>query len=172
MEIVLPKNYSDLKTCIEIYYTYNEGGLLPQDFKASLESLNRHVSNGDFLFIIKDEGEIVAWILAIIHKPDSMHERVLQQNFYGSKLKGIKAVKAVRMAHKALVELAIKKKLRYVFSCASHQDPTLQLCRILEKDGWQSEGYFLLYKIPESLVPLKGKTLGDTYRKVRKLAEV
>lgn len=171
MELTLPRNYKELRTCIEIYYKYNEGGLLPQDFNASLDSLYKHVSKGDFLFIIRDKEEIVAWILAIIHKPDSMSEKVVQQIFYGSKLTGIKAVKALRIAHKALVELAIHKKIKYVFSCSSHQDSHLQLCRILEKDGWQTEGYFALYRVSDRLVPPKGKTLGDTFRLRQKLAK-
>ena len=171
MEITLPRSYKELKTCIEIYYKYNEGGLLPQDFKASLDSLYKHVSKGDFLFIIRDKEEIVAWILAIIHKPGSMAERVVQQIFYGSKLTGVKAVKALKLAHKALVDLASYKKIRYVFSCSSHQDFNLQLCRILEKDGWQTEGYFALYKLPDRVVPPKGKTLGDTFRIKQKLAK-
>lgn len=172
MEITLPKNYKELRTCIEIYYEYNEGGLLPQDFNASLDSMHKHLSKGDFLFIIRDEGEIVAWILATIHKPDSMHEKVVQQIFYGSKLTGIKAVKAVRLAHDALVKLAIRKRIKYVFSCSSHQDTTFQLCRILGKDGWQSEGYFALYRVPDNVVPPKGKTIGATRRLMEKIAKV
>jgi hypothetical protein len=147
MIIEKPKSLKDLEDCICMYFHYDQGRFLNLNFKKSLISLQTNMTQGAQLRLIRENDEIVAWILFKVLLQDFSGEKVVQQTFYCSSTTKIKAVKYVVALHDEMVSWGKSRGLKQAVSTASHEDTTFQLCRILERVGWRSRGYIALKDI-------------------------
>lgn len=143
-----PKNLRELKVCVEMYLSQNDESFLPANPEKSLRSLEELVRGGAYMrVVVDDHGSVISWLLAIDGNHPHINGRVLQQQYYTSNKSGVIAVRLLRMMHTDLVREAKIRNISTVVSIASHMDPTFQLCRILEKDGWVSRGFLAIYKV-------------------------
>ena len=144
------RTIQESNACVELYIKMNDEEFIPANIDKSIKSFSNLVKSGAFLRILDDEdSEIVAWLLA--QKVDHPHINgmVLQQYFYASSLKGLKAAKAVIILHRALIEEAKRLQIRYVFSLGSYLDENNTFVKILEKDGWKRRNYAAVYDLKQ-----------------------
>jgi hypothetical protein len=149
----MPRSIDDLDTCVRLYQAYNEEAFLPSNFAHALATLQQYIGGGAFFRIVKEDDVIVGWILAKTLLSDIAGEKMLYQTFYASDLKGIKAVRAVRLTHDALVRYALKKRIKYVVSQGSHLDEDNTFSRILEKHGWLRRGHTAAWRADRCPTP-------------------
>jgi hypothetical protein len=137
----------DIEECVYLYESRNDRGFLASNFPAALNAINKRLAARSRLGIIRDDGKIVAWILCTNAISEMSGDLQAHQLFYGSSLTGTKAVKSLVMAHDYLIEFArISKAVRCISTC-SHEDNTMQLCRILAKHGWKTKSYTAIFEI-------------------------
>jgi predicted N-acetyltransferase YhbS len=131
-----------------MYVKLNDEDFIPADKNKAIKSFYDLVKAGAFLRILDDEdGEIVAWILA--QKVDHPHinGKILQQVFYASSLKGLRAARAVITLHRALIEEAERLQIRRVITLGSYLDENNTFVKILERDGWKRRHYAAVYDL-------------------------
>ena len=141
LKVVDPTSFEDLQYCVEMYLLHNIGGFLQGSYKASMLHLQREMQAGAKCRLVKEDANILAFILYKIRPLEFTDMKVVQQTFFCSSTTPIKAVKCVRLLHEDMYEYGSRKRCDLALTSASHEDVTFQLCRILEKDGWSSQGY-------------------------------
>jgi len=134
-------NITELEICVDLYIKLNDETFIPASRRRSLERIHELVKGGSFFRVLEDDGKIRAWILANRVKPDHVDQVIFIQHYYGSDLMGVKAAKAVKMLHEALIEEAIRLNVSRVMSTGNHLDEANVFTRILEKSGWDRRGY-------------------------------
>lgn len=111
------------------------------------QRLLKSYHNKDIIGIIRQDKEIVGFIVAAIDDLQLFEKPVIYQTLYNSKLKGLKSVNALKLAHRFLIEHCKQRNLDYVISTGGIQDVKNQLSKILETDGWQRQGHTAIYTI-------------------------
>lgn len=139
---------SDLKNCIEIYYSLNDHSYINVDKDESLQNLKQFYYKRDFIRIVKRENKIIAWILAIKNKQLHSKEFHLQQLYYACSEKGFTAYRCVILLHEAMIEEAKRIKVNLLLSQGSHLDENNTFTKILERNGWDRRGHTALYRLP------------------------
>lgn len=139
------KSREELKQCVDLYSEQEEDELFKIDRLVSLTNLTSQ-SKLEFFRVIMENEKVSGWILAhkTLNQFNGLNE--LSQQFYTSSFSGLKAVKAVVLAHKEMINYAEACRIPVVTSHASHNDLALVLPRILAKNGWSTRGYFALWK--------------------------
>jgi hypothetical protein len=148
------RTQQEAKFCVEMYVKMNDESFIPADKDKAIKSFYEMVKAGAFLRILDDEDdEIVAWVLAQKVEHPHINGKLLQQVFYASNLKGLKAAKAVIALHRSLIEEAERLQIRRVLTLGSYLDENNTFVRILEKDGWKRRHYAAVYdlKLPKVL---------------------
>jgi hypothetical protein len=144
--IIFRPSIFELKILIDIYANVAGNQIIPFDKNVSLNNLKLKFYNNAFIRGIEDNGEITAFIVGEIIFHPHLAFSVLQQTYYASIYKGIKAAKAVKLLHMALYEKAELMKIPLVMSMGSFLDETNVFTRILEKDNWIRTGYLACKK--------------------------
>lgn len=140
------RSRNDIVACASMYKRiYNEDKLVV-DLDKSINSLGKAASRG-FLRVVLDNGVIVAWLLASEQDHPWLSYKILQQSFFASETSKLKTVKCVQLLHSEMESYAKHLGYDYVFSTGSHQDESFVFARILEKSGWQREGYLVFKKL-------------------------
>lgn len=148
MNISLIKTNSEIEYCIDMYLAQNDFLFLKANRALSIKNLTLAVKRKRFVRVLKEAETIVAWIYADTYNSLHLDCKALQQYYYCSNLKGIKAFKAVKLLHEELVDYAIENKYEFVLSPGSHLDLDFIFVKILEKLGWERRGYTAIYKTP------------------------
>jgi hypothetical protein len=146
--ITLQKHCSkqELAICINIYADYNDNSFIAVNRRKSLLQLTDRVNQGQLFYTIKDGDVIVGWVLAEqLKHPFSTHS-FLQQSFYVTSLSGIKAARAVILAHEELIRQAELRRIDLVISVGSFYDEQNVFTKILEKRGWSRRGHTAIWK--------------------------
>jgi hypothetical protein len=138
--------YNDLEKCIEIYYNYNDNNFIEVDKNKSILQLREKWKSGEILLIIKNNKEIVGWLLASVNKQPFSKKVFLQQLFYVSNLNGFKSAKAILLSHSELIRIAEKRNVDIVLSTGSFYDESNVFSKILEKRGWNRRGHTAIWK--------------------------
>lgn len=106
-----------------------------------------------FNVVVNNLGEIVSWIVAN-EGPSSMHSRdvVLSQMYYHTFIAGIPAVRAMLVAHRAMITHAASKGIRWVASSSSLPNSDV-FNRVLISDGWIKRGSMVVYRVTAADLP-------------------
>jgi hypothetical protein len=139
----------DIETVVNQYLSIGDGGLFEVDNVRAMQRMFSNISQKtNFTRIIKNnDGEIIGGIFAI-PQPILYSKAIgLKQEFYYSIETGFSAARAVKVAHKALIEEANRRKLDFAMSCCSHLDEDRVLCKILAKQGWEIKGHLAVYHL-------------------------
>jgi hypothetical protein len=126
----------------------NDFSFLNVDYNNAFKHLLHFTKSGKFVMMkVDNDDNIVAWILAL--KTQSYHsaEPMLQQVYYASSRKGVKAYRDVVDLHEAMIEEAQRVGLPMVISQGSHLDEDNTFSRILEKNGWERRGHTALKRL-------------------------
>jgi hypothetical protein len=135
-----------LQNCIDIYADYNDNSFIAVNRRKSLLQLTDRVNQGQIFYTIRDSDVIVGWVLAEqLKHPFSTHS-FLQQSFYVTSLSGIKAARAVILAHEELIKQAELRGIEIVLSVGSFYDEQNIFTKILEKRGWSRRGHTAIWK--------------------------
>ena len=140
---------SDLKECIDLYYSINDHSFTFVDKNESLKNLYQFYLKKEFIRVIKKNNKIIAWILCIKNKPLHSTKNHLQQIYYASSEKGFSAYKCVITLHNAMIDEAKRIGVNELLSQGSHLDDNNVFAKILEKNGWSRRGYLASYKLPQ-----------------------
>jgi hypothetical protein len=141
------KSVMELRDCVSNSIELYNDPFFPADKDYALRSILQAKQEGALIRVIEDKEKIVGWGIAALatpwlHSPDKQ----LSQLYYHTTLDGIKAVKALRLFHKEMVEYARKYKIRKC-TTSSMLDNQETFYRILEKDGWIRRGCLLVYPL-------------------------
>jgi hypothetical protein len=140
MQILQPKSPQELLACADIYISYNNDFLKVDERWAHKQILD-YWRQKNYIRVIWHEGQIVGFIAAIYCASKHSPEYRLLQEYYCTNLKGFSAAKAVRAAHRDMIEYATRRGIGLIQSPGSHMDSDNTFVRILEKDGWERSGY-------------------------------
>ncbi len=135
--------------CVDMYIDIYENEIIPLDRDKSLLSMRRHVAAGQFFKVIEDNGEVIAWIAGAVLEREFIAEKYMQQIYYCSNQKGMKAYRCVVLLHKALIEESKKLNIRHVLSTGSHADTENVFVKILGKNGWSVRNYLAIWRNDE-----------------------
>ena len=129
------------------FFYKNSASKIPLDEVYTRQIIHRARLSKDVIGIIRDGGVLVGGVIAATTKHALSEDVILQHTLYYSDLKGLRAVRAMRLAFKYLIEVAKQRGIKYVFAACGSWDTSFKLNRILSLDGWQSEGYLSVYKL-------------------------
>lgn len=137
---------SQIKECVEMYISMNDSEIdFNKDF--AIQNLAMAVRRKRFVrMLLDDSDKILAWIYADTGTNLHSTDKIIQQYYYCSKLKGTSAFKAVKILHQELINYAEQHKYEIIISPGSHMDESYVFTRILEKLGWIRRGYLAIYK--------------------------
>jgi len=146
MEISHLVGKRDLLDCVDLYISMNDPEFLPDvDADLAASRIMQRLRSGAFIRLLKEDGEVFAFIIGCDAHQDFASEPQLHQLYYASKYTtGTKAVKAVVLLHNELEVYARSRNLSTVVSPGSHMDETNVFSRILEKQGWTRRGHIAL----------------------------
>lgn len=146
--IVQPlKSMEEAIQCLDMYLEYDKDDFLEKDRNRIIKSMQRCLTNNYQVRLIKEGSVVIAWIMFKDVFNEAMGIKVIQQSFYCSNVRGITAVKCVKLLHRELIEYAKKMKIRKCISTCSHNDTEFRFCKLLEKDGWATRGYIAMYDV-------------------------
>jgi hypothetical protein len=134
-------NDREIEQAATLYYEWTDKQFINADLMTSINGLKHIVKTNKFAKVILVDNAVVGFITGDRYNSPFMAERVFMQTFYFSNLKGVAAIRAIKLAHKALVDYAIKFKYDSCYSSGSFQDKDLVFARTLEKEGWQRRSY-------------------------------
>ncbi len=141
----------DVKECISLYIVQNQEHMLPSDYDTAVKTMITLIKRGAYCKVLKVDGKIRAWLLAIETQKEFVKQKAFQQIFFGSDLQGIQAYRAVVDLHNAMIDEALRRKIYFVLSTGSNQDTNNTFTKILGKNGWNVSGYLatrILNEIP------------------------
>lgn len=150
MQLIKARNRDDIVTCVNMYCDQETDELIETNKMVSINNLVAESRNGYYRVLVEFDSnnveQIVGWILAyrVLNPFNGIME--LQQQFYTSIFTGLKAVKAVKLVHEELIKYAETYRIPVVTSHCSHNDLNFVLCRILQKEGWQTRGYMAYWR--------------------------
>lgn len=147
MIIEKPKGIEDLKECIKMYMEYDQQRFFKHDAGKSMINMQKNLTNGSQLRLIRMDGKIIAWILFRPFIQEFSGERVVQQYFYCSNTTKLKSVKCLVALHNEMIEWGRKMGIKTAISMCSHEDTSFQLCRILAREGWSTCGFLAKVEI-------------------------
>ena len=146
MRVDFIRRREDVEACIDLYMSMTESTFLEIHREYAIKGLDLAARRRQYIRVLKDGDEIVAFLVAFdLHSLHTKH-RILNQSYYGSKLSGVKAFKAVMILHDDLFEYAVDNKYDLVMAQSSHEDPTFVYSRILEKLKWERRGHLAIKK--------------------------
>jgi hypothetical protein len=133
---------NEMEICIDMYLLKNDETFVSASRSASLSALKDLLKDRAFMrVLVNDEDQIQAWILAKRTIHAHMADPVFHQLYFGSRLTGIKAVKAVVALHHSLEREAKRLGIKRLISMSNHLDERNTFVRILEKEGWDRRHY-------------------------------
>lgn len=132
----------DIEKCVDMYLPHETW--LNSDRNSSLQAMHLICQRG-YAHVFKKDGEIIAFILAMIEKPSHMSIYVLRQLYFCS-IGGVSGVRAMLLLHADMVRYAEERSIPLVISCGSHFDEENKFTKALEKHGWERRGYAAAYK--------------------------
>jgi len=138
-------SYDELKSCVYMSCGLCYDPLFPYDVRYALKNLFNVMQQKQFFKVITEDDEIVSWGCASVNTP-YLHsrEKELGSIYYQTKLKGIRAVKSLKLYHESMVEFATINK---VPKCTSSSIMETQdtFYKVLEKAGWIRRGCIMVY---------------------------
>lgn len=153
--VIKPRGVEDIAACVDMYIAINEDRFLRIDRAYSIKTLSLALQQGRFFRIkLSQEGNVEAWIIAIINRTYHDPEPFLQQIYYCSANKGVKAYRDVVDLHSTMEQEAIRLNISSIKAMGNHGDTRNVYARILEKIGWERRGYLCIKKLtnPKSTV--------------------
>jgi hypothetical protein len=141
------KSYGELIACVETSVKNYRDEFFPTDKNKSIAWLNNHVNSGGFFKVLEDSTGVVGYGAATICKPTIYSNQIcLSQVAYHTTTKGRKAIEALRLFHKAMIDFA---RLSGVTLCVTSSilDNQDTFTRILERDGWTRRGGTLVMRV-------------------------
>ena len=130
----------ELEYCVDMYLEQNDNSFMEASRGDACMSLLQAVRRHKFVRVLRDSGNIVAWIYADNVKLQHQSHFNFQQLYYCSTLSGVRSVRAVADLHEAMFN-SMPSNSKYCVSAGSHMDQANTFARILEKHGWQRRGY-------------------------------
>jgi hypothetical protein len=146
MHISPPKDEQELRVVADIYLDYDDG-FLPVNREVCHENILLHWKRLGYIRIIHHANRIVGFIAGSPIMTKHSKEKVLLQEYFCTNLTGFAAAKAVKLAHRDMVNYARAQRLFVIMSCGSHMDPDHTFTRILEREGWGRKGHVALLRI-------------------------
>lgn len=141
------KTLAEVKKCVDMYFNYANGkDFMDCNLEIAYKNLDLAVRMKSYVRVLRENQEIIAWLYAVPSKSFHSNKKTLQQLYYSSNQKGIKAYKCISLLHKDLINYAEEKKYQLVTSSGSHLDNDNTYVRILEKLGWERRHYLAIYK--------------------------
>jgi len=144
--ILFKPTITDLTEFVDIYISVAGNQILPLDRNVSISNIRQKYLNKAFIRGLKDENGITGFILGEPVQHPHLSFIVMQQMYFASNYKGIKAAKAVIILHKALYDFAELRHIPMVMSTGSFLDENNVFTKILEKQGWSRTGYLACKK--------------------------
>lgn len=158
MEIRDITNYDELKLCVNLVIYQTEDPLFPVDERFALSNMNLLMRSKCLFKVILIDNKVVGWGCAKIGQPHLFsREKEVSLIYYQTILKGILAVKALKLFHKEMIVYALANKIQKC-STSSIMDTQETFYRILEKEGWIRRGASMLYVLDnrETIVIQRG----------------
>jgi len=136
-------NKSQIIQCVEMY-----AKRIPEiDIEYSIKVFVQAIRQKHFVKICIENQNVIAWISATEGLLAYRNERVLKAEHYCSNEIGFKAARLVLDMHSTLIDEAERLDIKYIYAMCSPADEKFILTKILEKDGWQRQGYQAIWKI-------------------------
>ena len=151
MLITRPQS-DELAFCVDMYLQMNDESFIPADRKKSLHAMERVHKQMKYLRVAKSEEGIIGWMLAEPAPLDHCSLRIMQQRYFSTNQKGIKAARVVLEMHRDLVNYSKFYKFDMVTSPGSHLDEEYKFARILERDGWSRRGFMAMFDLRSVVV--------------------
>ena len=142
--IIRKATMAETVKCFEKYAERDDW--LPVTTRPAREFARKVLQANVFLQVAVDNGEVVAFLYAepeeILHMPFPVYK----QKYFCSWCPGLKAARAVKELHSALIKFAEARGYALVMSTGSHFDPEYRFTRLLERQGWERRGYLAVWK--------------------------
>lgn len=146
MHLSPPQNEAELLLVADIYLKYDDG-FLPVNREVCYENIINHWRRLGYVRIIHHARRVIGFIMASVVTTKHSKEKMLLQEYFCTDLSGFAAAKAVKLAHRDLVQHAANQRIVTVMSCGSHMDPDHTFTRILEREGWKRKGHVALIQL-------------------------
>lgn len=138
-----------ISSCIDGYLArVTESPLLPIERESCIDFFKSSLKSGVVITVWQFE-KVVGFLIANKGMSALTKDQILQQAFFNSILSGVLAVKAVMITHRLLIQVARLKGYKHVVSMCSSYDKEFVFNRILQKDGWMSQGHTSVYHIKD-----------------------
>lgn len=131
----------DVEICVDMYMQYNDDTFMLAERDVALKQITLIARRQKFFRVLKEDGVIVACLIADTACNHHSSVRMIAQQYYASNQTGVKAFKCIKLLHEELFKYAEETKHELVASAGSHFDPDNTFARILEKLGWQRRHY-------------------------------
>jgi hypothetical protein len=136
--------------CVEmslVEYAVVDREFLDVDKDYCIDNAMHCFQNGSLFNVLLEDGEIIAWILAAERSP-FLHSRtrVLTQLYYHSFVHGIKAVRALKLAHQSMITHAVLRGIPLLQS-NSYLHNSDVFNRVLSSIGWVVRGSMVMYQV-------------------------
>lgn len=142
--VIKPRSLADIRECVTLYANLNDYSFLDVSIEKSVQALLQKVRADKFVRMKLFNNEIVSWLYADSVELSHSEDRILQQIYYASKLKGIAAYRSVVELHSLMEDEGRKLGKTLLTSPGSHLDENNTFAKILEKNGWQRRGFLAI----------------------------
>jgi len=129
----------DVRACVDLYMGLNP--FIPSERAQSIRFLENAARRQELVRQIYRQNERVGWFWAKEVTLNYTAERVFSQMHFCMAARGIVAYRGIVLAHEAIEEKARTLGISLLLSQGSHVDETNVFPRILEKHGWERQGY-------------------------------
>jgi hypothetical protein len=165
-------SYEELKACVKMaVHGYNDP-LFPSDEKYGLVSMHRLLQSKCHFKVVIHEGNIVGWGCSRIGAPyPHSREKEVSLVYYQTILSGTKAVRALKIYHKSMIEYALDNCIAKC-SSSSIMDTHETFYRILKQEGWIQRGSIMVYILDHrSTTPIRVQQPGYPVKNAQSPAE-
>lgn len=135
----------DIKWCAESYCNFvkQKTNILSLSVEESILNLKQQ----EFISLYKVKNKPVAFISGCVTKQQFSKNKIFNQNFYYTELKGYSAYVAQKVLHQRMIEYASRRHIKTILSAGSYFDERNVFAKMLEKQGWIRHGYLAIYQL-------------------------
>lgn len=146
---------SDLSKCnTDVYQQLAEDYLRKIDvpmmpMNSVVGLVERKIRKGMFVAVIWHQEKPVGAIIGALNRSELYKDLLMTMDFFNTSLSGILAAKSAILAHRALILRGKQLGAVYATTNCFYKDSGNRLNKILEKDGWISQGHMSVFNIKE-----------------------
>jgi hypothetical protein len=138
----------ELIACVDMYKKIDieNDNFINFDKEIALQKLFISCRSGHFARIIKEDNELIAWILASTATYDFSNELIFKIRMFLSNQSGVKGFKCIEILHEEVIDEAKRLKIKRVFTENNFYNERLVYVKLLEKLGWKRKGYMAYFE--------------------------